>query len=240
MAYGAGEGLEQVKHKSVRQDFVERLENKILSGELKVGEKLPPARELCKLMDVSLTVVNAGVSELVSKGFLEVKPRHGTYVADYRENGTPEALIAVFRNGGNTLSQEDIRSFCESRIALDPFIAELVIKRASDWELSALEDQLDALKAAESTEDICSAALEFFRHMYRISRNTVLALIFNSTVKPQMSMYAMFVEKNGKQILLAVVEETYRLLRARNTRGVKKYLRQAMKMPISGSTSIVH
>ena len=58
---------------SVRQAFVQELENKILSGELSVGEKLPPARELCHIMGVSLTVVNAGVSELVSKGFLEVK-----------------------------------------------------------------------------------------------------------------------------------------------------------------------
>ena len=43
---------------SVRQSFVQKLENKILSGELSVGEKLPPARELCHIMGVSLTVVN--------------------------------------------------------------------------------------------------------------------------------------------------------------------------------------
>ena len=225
--------------RSVRQEFVEQIENRILSGELKVGEKLPPARELCTLMDVSLTVVNAGVSELVGKGFLEVKPRHGTYVADYRENGTPEALNAVFRNSGSTLSRDDVRSFCECRVALDPFVAELVTKRASDAEIAALSEPLDALKAAEGVEEICAAALEFFRHMYRISGNTVLALIFNSTVKPQMSMYAMFVEKNGKELLLEVAQDTYDMLRARKTGELKKYLRQAMLLPLKGDTAIV-
>ena len=56
--------MEKQEKLSVRQAFVQELENKILSGELRVGEKLPPARELCHIM---------GVSELVSKGFLEVK-----------------------------------------------------------------------------------------------------------------------------------------------------------------------
>ena len=79
--------FDQLKTPSVRETFVRDIENKILSGELKIGEKLPPARALCGLMGVSLTIVNAGVSELVSKGFLEVKPRHGTYVADYKKLG---------------------------------------------------------------------------------------------------------------------------------------------------------
>ena len=39
---------------SVREIFVRQIENKILSGELKPGDKLPPARELCTIMGVSL------------------------------------------------------------------------------------------------------------------------------------------------------------------------------------------
>lgn len=66
--------FDQLKTPSVRETFVRDIENKILSGELKIGEKLPPARALCGLMGVSLTIVNAGVSELVSKGFLRSSP----------------------------------------------------------------------------------------------------------------------------------------------------------------------
>ena len=55
---------------SVREAFVQAIEDKILSGELKVGERLPSARQLCSDMGVSLTVVNAGMSELASKGFM--------------------------------------------------------------------------------------------------------------------------------------------------------------------------
>ena len=224
---------------SVRQAFVQELENKILSGELRVGEKLPPARELCHIMGFSLTVVNAGISELVSKGFLEVKPRHGTYVADYREKGTPEALMAIFLNSGNTLSKHDVRSFCESRIALDPFIAELVIQRAGDEQIAQLGELVEALKAAEGTAAVCDSVLEFFRRMYRLSDNTVLSMIYNSTVKPQKGMYALFMEQNGKQLVVDVVEKTYRCLQARDIDGAKQWLTESMRLPLEGSTAIV-
>ena len=224
---------------SVRQAFVQELDNKILSGELRVGEKLPPARELCHIMGFSLTVVNAGISELVSKGFLEVKPRHGTYVADYREKGTPEALMAIFLNSGNTLSKHDVRSFCESRIALDPFIAELVIQRAGDEQIAQLGELVEALKAAEGTAAVCDSVLEFFRRMYRLSDNTVLSMIYNSTVKPQKGMYALFMEQNGKQLVVDVVEKTYRCLQARDIDGAKQWLTESMRLPLEGSTAIV-
>ena len=56
----------------------------ILSGRLMVGEKLPPERELAESMQVSRAVVNSGITELARKGFLIIKPRVGTFVADYR------------------------------------------------------------------------------------------------------------------------------------------------------------
>ena len=49
---------------SLKESFVQSIENKILSGELKIGDKLPPEREIVETMGISLTVVNAGIAEL--------------------------------------------------------------------------------------------------------------------------------------------------------------------------------
>ncbi len=138
--------FDKISTLSVRETFVREIENKILSGELKPGDKLPPARQLCKIMGVSLTVVNAGVSELASKGFVEVKPRHGTYVADYIENGNTETFFAIIRYNGGKINAKEFRSFTESRVALDPLIAELVIKRASDEEIASLGGIIEEIK----------------------------------------------------------------------------------------------
>ena len=72
---------------SLKDLFVQQIEEKILSGELPVGSKMPPEREMAEQMKVSRAVVNGGINELRRKGFLEVLPRQGTYVADFSRNG---------------------------------------------------------------------------------------------------------------------------------------------------------
>ena len=82
---------------SLKESFVQSIENKILSGELKIGDKLPPEREIVETMGISLTVVNAGIAELAGKGFVEVRPRQGVFVTDYIHKGTMETLVSVMR-----------------------------------------------------------------------------------------------------------------------------------------------
>lgn len=90
----------------------------ILSGKLKTGEKLPPERQLAEEMQVSRAVVNGGIADLQRMGFLIVKPRSGTYVADYRRTGTIETLLSIMKYNGGSLRNEEIRSIFEVRIAL--------------------------------------------------------------------------------------------------------------------------
>lgn len=85
--------FEQLYAPSLKELFVQKLQGMILSGELPMGEKLPSERELCQQMGVSRAVVNGGITELARQGFLEVRPRQGAYVADYRRDGNMEALI---------------------------------------------------------------------------------------------------------------------------------------------------
>lgn len=67
----------------------------ILSGKMIIGEKLPYERELEASMQASRAVINSGVAELARKGFLTIKPRDGTFVDDYRRNGTMETLMSI-------------------------------------------------------------------------------------------------------------------------------------------------
>ena len=67
--------FEKISSPSLRELFVQQLEQMILSGKLPVGEKLPPERQLAQEMQVSRAVVNGGISDLEKKGFLVVK-RH--------------------------------------------------------------------------------------------------------------------------------------------------------------------
>lgn len=61
----------------------------------------------------------AGIVELENRGFLDVRPRVGTFVADYRRAGTMETLKSIMTYNRGRLRNEEIRSILEVRDALD-------------------------------------------------------------------------------------------------------------------------
>jgi len=123
---------------TLKELFVEQLENLILSGKLSIGEKLPSERELADSMQVSRSVVNAGLAEIADKGFLEIVPRSGTYVADYRKKGKLDTLISIMKFNGGTLPDPDILSILQIRKVLTALALELAIPRITDEEIQQL------------------------------------------------------------------------------------------------------
>ena len=72
-------GFNKIVAVSMTDLFVQQIENMILSGELAIGEQLPPARELSVKMGVSRTVISAGLVELEKLGFVEIRTRPVSY-----------------------------------------------------------------------------------------------------------------------------------------------------------------
>ncbi len=230
----------QSSHKlSVRETFVRELENRILSGDLKPGDRLPTSRQLCAQMGVSLTIVNAGVAELQNKGFVEVKPRHGVYVKDYRENGNLAVLLAILRFNGGRLNAEDIRAFCETRLALDPVVAELAACRANEEEIAAWGEILERLRAERDPERFCELTTSFIDKLYHMSGNPILAMLCHSTVVPQQRMYLIFLEKNGPGPVLQNAEEIFGFIKARDPENAARCMRETMRLPLEGPMAIV-
>lgn len=228
-----------IKTPTVRENFVREMENKILSGQLKIGEKLPPAKELCSMMGVSLTVVNAGVSELANKGFVETVPRHGTYVADYKKKGNVGTLVSIMRYNGGRLTDPEIRSLCEVRIALDSFIAKLVIERASDEEINRLAPCLEAMRQETDFHRQCELITDFYYQLSDLSGNTFLSLLYSSTFEPQKGIYVLYCEKNGTDTVIRHAEQIYEGLLARDLNTVQKHLFESVNSAIEGERAII-
>ena len=68
---------------------------KILSGELRPGDRLPAERDMAAQLGVSRSSLHHAVLQLETQGFLEIEPRRGTVVADYRKHPTPSSLSAL-------------------------------------------------------------------------------------------------------------------------------------------------
>lgn len=231
--------MKSIQKCSVRESFVREMEAKILSGELRPGDRLPTSRELCAAMGVSLTIVNAGIAELQSKGFVTVKPRHGVYVEDYRTADSPAMFQAVLQYNGGRLNAHDVRSFCETRMATDPLVAELVIRRAGPEEIEAWAAMLGRLESEPDDERFCVRITEFFDRLYHLSDNSILSMLYHCTMEPQQRMYQMFIAKNGRGYVLQNAADLISFVRRRDSEAAARCLREIMRLPLEGETAIV-
>jgi GntR family transcriptional regulator len=64
-----------------------RVEDLLLRGRYKAGDRIPPETELVDTLDVSRTTVRAGLARLVERGVLERRQGSGTFVVEPPEGG---------------------------------------------------------------------------------------------------------------------------------------------------------
>jgi DNA-binding FadR family transcriptional regulator len=225
---------------SLRELFVQQLVDMILSGNLGVGEQLPPERELAKSMKVSRAVVNGGISELERKGFLAVKPRVGAFVADYRYSGNMDTLIAVMNYNGGRFRDEEIRSILEVRVALDTLAVRLLIPRVTDGEIETLREITERIRTAESGTEAAQAAFAFQHTLAVQSGNMLIPLIFTSFKVPVHTLWQRFCALYG---VGALYDNTHRLwthIRDQDPDGAVAWIEESMADSISGRRPIYY
>ena len=172
--------FEKLISPSLKELFISNIEAKILSGELPVGQQLPPERQLAQSMGVSRAVVNSGIVELENRGFLDVRPRVGTFVADYRRAGTMETLKSIMTYNRGRLRNEEIRSILEVRDALDKLAVADIIPHVTELDNTLLLEKVEAIRQARDNRQAAEAAFAFQHELAMLSGNTLLPLIFRS------------------------------------------------------------
>jgi DNA-binding FadR family transcriptional regulator len=102
--------------------FEQQIESMIISGDLKIGDRLPTESTLAESMQISKSIVHTGITNLSRKGFLRIVPRHGVYVANYVEYGTADTLMAIVRYHDGRMDKQMITSIIHTRLALESLV----------------------------------------------------------------------------------------------------------------------
>lgn len=190
-------GFNKITALSMTDLFVQQIENMILSGELAVREQLPPARELAVKMGVSRTVVSAGLVELEKLGFVEIKPRQGVYVCDYRRRGTMETLVAIMRYNGGALRKNEVRSLLETRDAMEVMCMRLVVERAGINELEELAPLLDSIRETNDNDEASARIFAFHHELAVLSGNVLMPLLYHSFKPQSIYLWSIDCKKSG-------------------------------------------
>ena len=215
-------GFQKITTLSLTDLFVQQIENMILSGELAVGEKLPAARELSVRMGVSRPVISAGMIELEKLGFVEIVPRQGVYVCDYRRKGTLETLIAIMRYNGGIMRHKEVASLLQVRNVLEQLCLQMVIENASDEDLDSLAPYAAAIGDPGTPEETAHAVYLFHHELAVLSGNMLLPLLYHSFQIESEYLWQWYIRNQGAGKLYKIKRELYETLRRRDLEGALK------------------
>lgn len=202
----------RIKNVSLTDLFVQQVENMILSGAIGVGQRLPPARELSAQMGVSRPVISAGLVELEKLGFVEIRPRQGAFVSDYRRKGTVETLVAIMRYNGGAMRDNEVTSLLQVRWALERLCVELIVQFPSREELEGLAPLLEAIAAAPSPERCAQAVFDFHHELAVLSGNMLLPLLYHSFRTESTYLWTISCRRTGCKELYEVKKRLYQAL----------------------------
>ena len=232
-------GFSKITSVSLTDLFVQQVENMILSGELAVGERLPPARELSAQMGVSRSVTSAGLIELEKLGFVEIRPRQGAYVCDYRRKGTVETLVAIMRYNGGAMRKNEVISILQVRGSLESLCMELVIKTASDEELAGLSPLLEGIKEAPSPEKAAEAVFLFHHELAVLSGNVLLPLLYYSFRPESVYLWTIYSGHIGIGSMYDIKLTLYKSLLNRDIPEAKRVTHQSIENAMNELTMYV-
>ena len=157
--------------------FVEEIKRMILNGELKIGEKLPPERQLAQEMNVSLAVINAGITRLTSLGFIRVAPRKGLFVADYIRNGNIDTMMEIISFSGHYINHDVLDPISNLRRSVETDAAKLACINRTEEQLATMSGLLAHISGESDPGVISDRAFRFFHEMTIASGNPYYPMI---------------------------------------------------------------
>jgi GntR family transcriptional repressor for pyruvate dehydrogenase complex len=168
--------VQAVRHTRLTEEIVDQIERLILSNELRVGDALPPERDLAAQLEVSRNILREAISTLVQKGLLEVRAGSGTYVARPGADFLRDSLGFILR-----LNSSALYDLIEARYALEVQIADLAARRATEDDRALISNCLQEMEASSGEpESYVEADVRFHAALAAAARNKILQLLLDS------------------------------------------------------------
>lgn len=216
--------------------FIEELESMILSGELAIGEKLPPEREIAQTMQISRSVVNLGIVELARKGFLTITPRLGTYVSDFKKYGTVDILISIMKNGN--VSNEYVHSILELRDVFMNLALETAIPNITKEKMEILKETCLIFQHTTQLEKAANIIFEFDHHLMTLSDNLLLPILFSSFKTPNVMLFERYFKMHGIEKMHLRNMHLLQCIERKDIVGAKNVMAHSIHETIHGDTEI--
>jgi len=159
--------------------IVSQIEQRIVAGDLKVGDQLPSEHDLAQQFAVSRTAVREAVKALRQKGLVEIRPGRGTFIT----NGTSDTIrdsLGMFMKFGSSNGSGNL---VEVREILEPEIAALAATRITDEYITAMREAVEIMETALDNVDVfVESDLDFHLALAEGTQNPFIPILMDSII----------------------------------------------------------
>ncbi len=165
-----------VQSTKVFEHIVAQIEQQILLGHLRSGDRLPTERELAEQFHASRTAVREAMKTLAQQGLVEMRPGRGTIVIDGTSRALSDSLGRLLRV--NQLESE--RSLVEVREIFEPEIAALAAERATAEDIAQLRLAVATMEThLDEADAFISADTQFHQILARATQNALMLTLMD-------------------------------------------------------------
>jgi len=170
--------FQKVQPEKLSTSVVRQIEQLILRGILRPGERLPSERDLADRLGVSRPSLREAVAELQDQGLLAAKAGSGIYVAEVLGSAFSPALTRLFAT-----HDEAVFDYLSFRRDMEGLAAERAARLGSDSDLKVIQAIFDKMAAAQTSpnaEEEARLDAQFHSAIIDASHNVVMLHMMRS------------------------------------------------------------
>jgi len=197
------------------QDLVSQIEQAILDGRLKTGDKLPPQRILVEMFQTSRATLREALRVLELKGLIDIKlgVSGGAIVKKVGTAPVTESLALLMQH-----RQVSMHELAEFREGVEGHVAALACERARDEEINQLKQLLSQARiyledGVASWEKFCIVDKQIHIAIARASHNAVYRFVLrvvHDNLEPYYEAYPL----KDKRIMEENYQDLHDIVRA--------------------------
>ncbi|MBE3636910.1 FadR/GntR family transcriptional regulator [Mangrovicoccus algicola] len=161
----------RIEPEKLSQAVVRQIEDLILRGVLRPGERLPAERDLSEKLGVSRPSLREAVAHLQEQGLLTARAGSGVFVAEVLGSAFSPALVRLFAT-----NEDAVFDYVDFRRDLEGLAAERAARMASDTDLKVIDTIYRRMEVAHRKRNPADEArldAEFHLSIVEASHNVI-------------------------------------------------------------------
>ena len=167
--------FESVNTKKNYEQIVDQIQELILDGTFKKGDKLPPERELTTKLGVSRSSLREALKALEVLGLIESKQGEGSYISNNVNSTILKSISIAYKLNNGTI--EDI---LELRHSLEIEAVRNAAIKGTEEQIMELESIIDKMEEALDEEEQSLLDIEFHGKLIKMMNNVMFQIISDS------------------------------------------------------------